>query len=114
MGLRGRKRAAPVNVDDVDGSTQKNSEYEQLREKRIKENLERMEKLGIFDMSLKLKPTRTPAVRRTPQRLSPLQPTGPARRSSRYTLPFYCICCVFVCLFLLKCCCKLSSNHDVN
>ncbi|KAM3363579.1 hypothetical protein P3S68_018433 [Capsicum galapagoense] len=83
MGLRGRKRAAPVNVDDVDGSTQKNSEYEQLREKRIKENLERMEKLGIFDMSLKLKPTRTPAVRRTPQRLSPLQPTGPARRSSR-------------------------------
>ncbi|CAN4082841.1 unnamed protein product [Withania somnifera] len=84
MGARGRKRAAPVNIDDVvDGNIEKNSEYEQLREKRIKENLERMQKLGIFDMSLKLKPIRTPTIRKTPQRLSPLQPSGPARRSSR-------------------------------
>ncbi|CAN4079606.1 unnamed protein product [Withania somnifera] len=80
MGAPGRKRASPV---DVDGNTQINSEYEQLREKRIKENLERMQKLGIFDMSLKLKPARTPAVRRTPQRFSPLQSSGPTRRSSR-------------------------------
>ncbi|XP_055805424.1 uncharacterized protein LOC129874198 [Solanum dulcamara] len=80
MGVRGRKRAAPVNIDD---NTQKNSEYEQLREKRIKENLERMQKLGIFEISLKLKPVRTPIARKTPQRLSPLQPPGPTRRSSR-------------------------------
>lgn len=85
MGARGRKRAAPVNIDDVDGNTQKNSEYEQLREKRIKENLERMQTLGIFDLSLKLKPVRTPIVHKTPQRLPPLQPSGPTRRSSRYT-----------------------------
>nr|GLL26494.1 cell division cycle-associated protein 7-like [Ipomoea trifida] len=32
----------------------KASEYEQSREERIKENLERMRKLGIFDLSLKL------------------------------------------------------------
>ncbi|KAJ8567218.1 hypothetical protein K7X08_019426 [Anisodus acutangulus] len=83
MGLRGRKRAAPVNIDDVNGNTQNNSEYEQLRENRIKENLERMEKLGIFDISLKLKSFKTPTVRKTPQRFSPLQPSGPARRSSR-------------------------------
>ncbi|XP_015063848.1 uncharacterized protein LOC107009091 [Solanum pennellii] len=83
MGARGRKRAAPVNTDNVDGNTQKNSEYEQLREKRIKENLERMQKLGIFDISLKLKPVRTPIVRKTPQRLSPVQRSGPTRRSSR-------------------------------
>ncbi|XP_059293759.1 uncharacterized protein LOC132046932 [Lycium ferocissimum] len=85
MGILGRKRAAPMNIDNVDdGNTQKNSEYEQLREKRIKENLERMEKLGIFDISLKLKSTRKPTVRKTPQRISPLQPSsGPSRRSSR-------------------------------
>ncbi|XP_016514925.1 uncharacterized protein LOC107831658 [Nicotiana tabacum] len=83
MGFRGRKRAAPVNIDDVGGENQKTSEYEQLREKRIKENLERMQNLGIFDISLKLKSVKTPTVRKTPQRLSPLQPSGPARRSSR-------------------------------
>ncbi|XP_006338244.1 uncharacterized protein [Solanum tuberosum] len=83
MGARGRKRAAPVNIDDVAGDTQEKSEYEQLREKRIKENLERMQKLGIFDISLKLKPVRTPIVRKTPQRLSPVQRSGPTRRSSR-------------------------------
>ncbi|XP_049383378.1 uncharacterized protein LOC125847741 [Solanum stenotomum] len=83
MGARGRKRAAPVNIDDVAGNTQEKSEYEQLREKRIKENFERMQKLGIFDISLKLKPVRTPIVRKTPQRLSPVQRSGPTRRSSR-------------------------------
>ncbi|XP_016471865.1 uncharacterized protein LOC107793931 [Nicotiana tabacum] len=83
MGVRGRKRAAPVNIDDVDGENQKTTEYERLREKRIKENLERMQNLGIFDISLKLKSFKTPIVRKTPQRLSPLQPSGPARRSSR-------------------------------
>ncbi|KAK4346532.1 hypothetical protein RND71_032871 [Anisodus tanguticus] len=40
-----------------------------------------MQKLGIFDISLKS--IRTPTVRKTPQRFSPLQPSGPSRRSSR-------------------------------
>ncbi|CAK9166409.1 unnamed protein product [Ilex paraguariensis] len=62
--------------------------YEQAREERIKENLERMQKLGILDLSLKLKsvkPTHKNNLfnRKTPQRPSPLPRSGPARRSSR-------------------------------
>lgn len=69
--------------------TQKKSGYEQYREQRIKENRERMEKLGIFDLSLKfksVKPTRNynSSNRKSPKRLSPLlPPSGPTRRSSR-------------------------------
>ncbi|KAK9284201.1 hypothetical protein L1049_023370 [Liquidambar formosana] len=64
--------------------------YEQSREKRIKENLERMQKLGIVDLSLKLKslnppkPTRNySSARKTPHRPSPLSLPVPFRRSSR-------------------------------
>ena len=78
--------------------TQTVSDYEQLREERIKENLERMQKLGIFDLSLKfksVKPTRKNTITKTPRSLSPLRRPGPVRRSSRYNLlthftPFYC------------------------
>lgn len=72
--------------------TQKKSGYEQYREQRIKENRERMEKLGIFDLSLKfksVKPTRNynSSNRKSPKCLSPLlPPSGPTRRSSRYTV----------------------------
>ncbi|KAK6129050.1 hypothetical protein DH2020_037211 [Rehmannia glutinosa] len=63
------------------------SEYELTREERIKENRERMQKLGIFDLSLKLKdlkPTPKRAYhRKTPLDQSPLPPSGPVRRSSR-------------------------------
>ncbi|XP_057501703.1 uncharacterized protein LOC130785535 [Actinidia eriantha] len=66
--------------------TQKVSDYEHLREERIKENLERMQKLGIFDLSLKIKsvkPTRKNTITKTPRSLSPLPRPGPVRRSSR-------------------------------
>ncbi|XP_019176324.1 PREDICTED: cell division cycle-associated protein 7-like [Ipomoea nil] len=66
----------------------KGSEYEQSREERIKENLERMRKLGIFDLSLKfksIKPIKAIKTCKPPQRLSvsPLPPSQPTRRSSR-------------------------------
>jgi hypothetical protein len=69
--------------------TPKISVYEQTREERIKENLERMQKLGLMDLSLKLKactapPKRTP--RTSPSSTkhpTPFLPRGPLRRSSR-------------------------------
>ncbi|KAL7231889.1 hypothetical protein ACSBR2_010006 [Camellia fascicularis] len=69
--------------------TQKVSGYEQCREERIKENLQRMQKLGIMDLSLKLKslkPIRKNnfSNRKSPPCPSPLTtPGGPLRRSSR-------------------------------
>jgi hypothetical protein len=68
--------------------TPKISVYEQTREERIKENLERMQKLGLMDLSLKLKactapPKRTP--RTSPSSTkhpTPFLPRGPLRRSS--------------------------------
>ncbi|KAL5714887.1 hypothetical protein ACHQM5_016789 [Ranunculus cassubicifolius] len=68
------------------------SNYEQCREKRIKENMERMQKLGLFDLSSKLKsenisPNRVhgkPYQRRTTPQPSLVQSsTLPPRRSSR-------------------------------
>ncbi|CAM8925141.1 unnamed protein product [Rhodiola kirilowii] len=67
-------------------------DYEKTREKRIKENMERMQKLGILDMSLQLKSaimSRKPARKRkaldfknTPVREADVLPR-PTRRSSR-------------------------------
>ncbi|KAM7264621.1 hypothetical protein ACFE04_002304 [Oxalis oulophora] len=51
--------------------------YEKLREKRIKENMEKMQKLGIYHLSHKLKKTPFAAVKRK------TIPLGPQRRSSR-------------------------------
>ncbi|XP_027076561.2 uncharacterized protein [Coffea arabica] len=85
---------AKLNSQDMkdDGQAKKMllSEYEQSREERIKQNLERMQKLGIFDLSLKLKslkpapPNPNPScTRRNLRHFSPLPPPGPIRRSSR-------------------------------
>jgi len=66
------------------------SDYEQFREQRIKENRERLQKLGIVDLSLKLKSMaparRTPrpqSERKTPLKSPNLPPSEPVRRSSR-------------------------------
>lgn len=63
------------------------SGYEKCREDRIKENQERMRKLGIFDLSLRfksIKPNICNKSRKTPQKPStPLPSPLPARRSSR-------------------------------
>ncbi|XP_028763982.1 cell division cycle-associated protein 7 [Neltuma alba] len=70
--------------------TQKMSQYEQSREQRIRENRERLEKLGIADLSLKLKAQTSqrrtrldPSHCKSPQRASAPKPSGPLRRSSR-------------------------------
>ncbi|XVF01183.1 hypothetical protein REPUB_Repub04eG0066500 [Reevesia pubescens] len=67
--------------------------YEQLRQQRIKENKERLEKLGIFDLKLKLKPKRHPHPQNIPENSSrhkTLNPVPisqqPPRRSSRLIL----------------------------
>ncbi|RID77248.1 hypothetical protein BRARA_A00176 [Brassica rapa] len=69
-----------------------NSIYEKCREERIKENLQRMQNLGIMDLSLKLKSGTRPAKRRYTKAAAsnpdlrstpPLQLTVSTRRSSR-------------------------------
>lgn len=83
------------------------SDYELCREERIRENRERMQKLGIFDLSHKLtalKPSTNRASRRkAPQLRSPTLPSspGPVRRSSRCLLCFLSFPFSFlgVCLF---------------
>ncbi|XP_052197941.1 uncharacterized protein LOC127804891 [Diospyros lotus] len=64
------------------------SSYEQLREERIKENLVRMQQLGLFDLSLKLKSVKPPRKNNYKSSscknpASPLPPSEPRRRSSR-------------------------------
>ncbi|XP_014522935.1 uncharacterized protein LOC106779356 [Vigna radiata var. radiata] len=62
--------------------------YEQARDQRIKDNMERMHKLGLFDLSLKLK---RPEQKPLPKKKKTIQPNhSPQRRSSRCRLfPFY-------------------------
>lgn len=86
--------AKTSNGDEISG-------YEQCREKRIKANMERMQKLGILDLSRKLKslPSYSPSPRKqsgrkTPQLSSPLSLSGPSRRSSRFYL-FVCVSLFF-------------------
>ncbi|KVI02654.1 cell division cycle-associated protein 7-like [Cynara cardunculus var. scolymus] len=92
----------PVTVNprnqemNSDYSTPKvSSDYEKCREERIKQNLERMQKLGIYDLSLKLRSIKPNTNRKnnkplstnqnkTPNRcIPPLPSSVPARRSSR-------------------------------
>ncbi|WCJ33801.1 Zinc-finger domain of monoamine-oxidase A repressor R1 [Euphorbia peplus] len=81
MVLGPRKRADEEKVTR-DGST-----YEELRERRIKENNERMQKLGIFNLSLKPKSLTAPPTRKSSQSVklpkSPLPLSTSLRRSSR-------------------------------
>lgn len=68
--------------------------YEQLRDQRVRENLDRMQKLGIIELSLKLKSTPAAAPKRFPKNFSQKEPPTrspadePFRRSSRYCLFF--------------------------
>ncbi|PRQ47806.1 putative transcription factor C2H2 family [Rosa chinensis] len=71
--------------------TQNKSQYELSRDERIKANLERMQKLGLADISLELKSqfqakraTKSFSNRTTPSSVaSPIRRPGPIRRSSR-------------------------------
>jgi len=65
----------------------KKSEYELRREERIRENRERMGKLGILDISLSLKlkpnPNPNPSSRPTASK-NPKSLNNPSRRSTRF------------------------------
>ncbi|XP_050388227.1 uncharacterized protein LOC126805439 [Argentina anserina] len=67
--------------------TQTKSQYEISRDERIKANLERMQKLGLADISLELKShfqAKNSFSKTTPSpRVSPIRKPGPIRRSSR-------------------------------
>lgn len=62
------------------------AEYEQSREQRIKENLQRMQKLGILDLSRNLKPPPKPKTIR-PQKPLPSSSGSPRRSSRIKTIP---------------------------
>ncbi|XP_014520061.1 cell division cycle-associated 7-like protein isoform X3 [Vigna radiata var. radiata] len=91
-----RKRTLTAESDamanDATPQQPKISDYELTREKRIRENRERMGKLGIFDLSLSLKLHNNNKPHRTTSRsyssIKPktpptLKPSAPTRRSSR-------------------------------
>ncbi|XP_065855218.1 uncharacterized protein [Euphorbia lathyris] len=86
--LRRRKRA-----DEEDASTNQNvtggegSTYEEFRQRRIKENSERMHTLGIFDLSLNLKSLTAPTTKTSQyvKRPKSLPLSTSLRRSSRLT-----------------------------
>ncbi|KAL1556984.1 hypothetical protein AAHA92_12529 [Salvia divinorum] len=81
---------APENLvipqpEKDDGPGCEISDYELCREERIRENRERMQKLGIFSLSQKLnapKPAPLRSYRKAPRLHTP-SPAGPTRRSSR-------------------------------
>ncbi|KAG6768027.1 hypothetical protein POTOM_026923 [Populus tomentosa] len=87
--LRKRRPRDHQEPNNEHHETPKISVYEQTREERIKENHERMQKLGLMDLSLKLKACTAPS-KRTPRTSpsstkhpTPFLPRGPLRRSSR-------------------------------
>ncbi|GAB2279691.1 hypothetical protein Dimus_014333 [Dionaea muscipula] len=97
MGRRKRESAVEISTNpsagviNMEPQVNETSEYELSREQRIKENLERMQKLGIVDLSLRLKADsiskkvakrNSPFGKRSPLG-SPLPSSGPIRRSSR-------------------------------
>jgi len=112
MGTRKKKREEEeeeplpsLSHDNANGSDSQSEEgsergddssrYEQARNQRIKENMERMNKLGLFDLSLKLKrPKQNPL----PKKKKAIQPNhSPQRRSSRYAFHFSLYICFSLC-----------------
>ncbi|EPS70256.1 hypothetical protein M569_04505 [Genlisea aurea] len=80
-GLNSSCRRPELSREDVEGSAV--SDYELSREERIKENRERMQKFGIFDLSQKLSAALRPVAKRTRRKSEPSSSPGPVRRSSR-------------------------------
>lgn len=90
---RRRKHAgeSDENSDSEDGSPKRMrteedfSSYEQIRDQRIRENKERLQKLGLLELSLKLK-TQNPPQNKKPRDKKTTanpQPNLSPRRSSR-------------------------------
>ncbi|KAK7319818.1 hypothetical protein RJT34_04546 [Clitoria ternatea] len=90
MATRRKKTEEPPCSEDGDSDTRSeeskrakkegdSSHYEHMREQRIKENKERMQKLGLFDLSLNLKPPK----KDPPEKKTKNTNHSPRRRSSR-------------------------------
>lgn len=86
-----RKKRARSSSEKNESDNGETSGYEQFRDQRIKENMERMQKLGILDLSHKLKSNTAPSKRNpTPRNPSdkktqnPLPLSASPRRSSRF------------------------------
>jgi len=82
----GETKTAKTEGDEGVVVSASSSHYEQIREQRMKENAERMHKLGLLKLSgnLKKTPTSRPSVKK-----NPLPSNESERRSSRYYIPFY-------------------------
>ncbi|KAL2906133.1 hypothetical protein RDABS01_004843 [Bienertia sinuspersici] len=85
-----QQQQQPQQQQQQSNAAEEISGYEQTRELRIKENRERLQKLGIFDLSHQLKSVvstkRTPKAkfeRKTPLKSPSLTSPTPSRRSSR-------------------------------
>ncbi|KAK9286364.1 hypothetical protein L1049_014758 [Liquidambar formosana] len=99
VGQRKRKRASTLKPSQNPNQQKDNEEtlssgngeisgYEKCRDQRIKENMQRMQKLGILDLSLKLQPPKSSSTRNASHKTNPkspplLPPSEPPRRSSR-------------------------------
>ena len=97
-GRRKRPRATSAGAGDGDGgggatADASASGYEQSRDRRIRENKERMEKLGLLELSLKLSSDAIASRKNRPRssgdasekKKPPVQaPPGSPRRSSRF------------------------------
>ncbi|KAK7406602.1 hypothetical protein VNO78_08231 [Psophocarpus tetragonolobus] len=88
--LRKRSRSSEAVANEGTGDGHKMSEYELSREQRIRENRERMGKLGILDLSLTLKLNKSHSNSRSYSSHKPKTPppplnlpSAPVRRSSR-------------------------------
>ncbi|KAG9144510.1 hypothetical protein Leryth_010730 [Lithospermum erythrorhizon] len=86
---RSRTNSEPPKIQENE-EVEMVSEYEKSREERIKQNLERMQKLGIINLALQLKsPNKSSTTTTTHSTIRPhfsatlLPPPGPRRRSSR-------------------------------
>lgn len=90
-----RRNESEGEIEEKNGGVV--AEYEQSREQRIKENLERMQKLGILDLSRNLKPNKTlnskPKTIRTQK-----PPLSSPRRSTRST--YYIHCSFFLIIYI--------------
>ncbi|KAK7362693.1 hypothetical protein VNO77_04813 [Canavalia gladiata] len=99
---RGTLRNKPCVSEDSEGSKRAkmeadSSDYEHIRDQRIKENMERMQKLGLLDLSLKLKlPQKTPLHKKktthhlnhsTQRRSSRIMSLDPVNYSDRHPRP---------------------------
>ncbi|ESW28549.1 hypothetical protein PHAVU_003G296100 [Phaseolus vulgaris] len=76
-------RSLPLSQSEEGSKREDDSaSYEQARDQRIKDNMERMQKLGLFDLSLKLKrPKQKPLPKN--KKTKPRPNHSPQRRSSR-------------------------------